>query len=81
MKVGSTWYSSFTTNAENRISVMDNIKQFFSSDKTYEEDKDYDQGKVKLPVPLPVSYTHLDVYKRQSYASKKFFYTLYALHF
>lgn len=53
MKVGSTWYSSFTTNTENRISVMDNIKQFFSSDKTYEEDKDYDQGKVKLPVPLP----------------------------
>lgn len=53
MKVGSTWYSSFTTNAENRISVMDNIKQFFSSDKTYEEDKDYEQGKVKLPVPLP----------------------------
>lgn len=53
MKVGSTWYSSFTTNAENRISVIDNIRQFFSRDKTYEEDKDYEQGKVKLPVPLP----------------------------
>lgn len=53
MKVGSTWYSSFTTNAENRISVMDSFMNFFASDKTYEEDKDYEQGKVKLPVPLP----------------------------
>ena len=53
MKVGSTWYSSFTTNAENRISVIDKAFNFFSSDKTYEEDKDYEQGKVKLPVPLP----------------------------
>lgn len=53
MKVGSTWYSSFTTNAENRISFMDSFINFFSSDKTYEEDKDYEQGKVKLPVALP----------------------------
>ena len=53
MKVGSTWYSSFTTNAENRISVIDKAFDFFNSDKTYEEDKDYEQGKVKLPVPLP----------------------------
>ncbi|WP_416325911.1 SpaA isopeptide-forming pilin-related protein [[Eubacterium] hominis] len=55
MKVGSTWYSEFTTNADNRISVGSNFMNFFASDKNYEENKDYDKGKVKLPVPLPAS--------------------------
>lgn len=55
MKVGSTWYSEFTTNADNRISTGSKILNFFSSDKNYEENSDYDKGKVKLPVPLPAS--------------------------
>lgn len=55
MKVGSTWYSEFTTNSDNRISVGSRFMNFFSSDKNYEENKDYDKAKVKLPVPLPAS--------------------------
>lgn len=55
MKVGSTWYSEFTTNSDNRISVGSKISNFFASDKNYEESKDYDKAKVKLPVPLPAS--------------------------
>lgn len=55
MKVGSTWYSEFTTNSDNRISVGSNFMNFFASDKNYEENKDYDKGKVKLPVPLSAS--------------------------
>lgn len=55
MKVGSTWYSEFTTNSDNRISVGSKFMNFFASNKNYEENEDYDKGKVKLPVPLPVS--------------------------
>lgn len=53
MKVGSTWYSEFTTNSDNRISVSEKFKELFASNKNYQEDNDYDKGKVKLPVPLP----------------------------
>lgn len=55
MKVGSTWYSEFTTNSDNRISAGGKFMNFFASDKNYEENKDYDKAKVKLPVPLPAS--------------------------
>lgn len=55
MKVGSTWYSEFTTNSDNRISVGSKFMNYFASDKNYEENKDYDKAKVKLPVPLPAS--------------------------
>ena len=55
MKVGSTWYSEFTTNSDNRISTGGKFMDFFASDKNYEENKDYDKAKVKLPVPLPAS--------------------------
>lgn len=55
MKVGSTWYSEFTTNSDNRISAGGKFMNFFASNRNYEENKDYDKAKVKLPVPLPVS--------------------------
>lgn len=55
MKVGSTWYSEFTTNSDNRISAGGKFMNFFTSNKNYEENKDYDKAKVKLPVPLPAS--------------------------
>lgn len=55
MKVGSTWYSEFTTNSDNRISAGSRFMNFFASNKNYEENKDYDKAKVKLPVPLPAS--------------------------
>lgn len=55
MKVGSTWYSEFTTNSDNRISAGGRFMNFFASNKNYEENEDYDKAKVKLPVPLPAS--------------------------
>ncbi|WP_416325191.1 SpaA isopeptide-forming pilin-related protein [[Eubacterium] hominis] len=55
MKVGSSWYSEFTTNSDNRISIGSKIVDFFASDKNYEENESYDKAKVKLPVPLPAS--------------------------
>lgn len=55
MKVGSTWYSEFTTNSDNRISAGGKFMNFFASNRNYEENKDYDKAKVKLPVPLPAS--------------------------
>ena len=55
MKVGSTWYSEFTTNSDNRISAGGKFMNFFATDRNYEENKDYDKAKVKLPVPLPAS--------------------------
>lgn len=55
MKVGSTWYSEFTTNSDNRMSVGSRFMNFFASDKNYQENQDYDKAKVKLPVSLPAS--------------------------
>ena len=55
MKVGSTWYSEFTTNSDNRMTVGSRFMNFFASDKNYQENEDYDKAKVKLPVSLPAS--------------------------
>lgn len=63
MKVGSSWYNEFTTNADNRISLTDTIGNFFIADKNYEENEVYDKGKVKLPVTLPSSTYRLSEIK------------------
>ena len=63
MKVGSTWYTEFTTNADNRISIGSKIGNFFASNKNYQENEDYDKGKVKLPVSLPSGHYRMSEIK------------------
>ena len=50
MKVGTKWYDTFVTNADNRLSFVDNVANLFG--KTYEANASEEKGSVALPIAL-----------------------------
>lgn len=52
LKVGTKWYDTFVTNADNRLSVLDNVANLFGG-TTYEAEAGEEKGSVSLPVSLP----------------------------
>ena len=52
LKVGTKWYDTFVTNADNRLSILDNVANLFGG-TTYEAEAGEEKGSVSLPVSLP----------------------------
>lgn len=50
MKVGTKWYDKFVTNADNRLSFVDNVTNLFGT--TYEANASEEKGSVTLPIAL-----------------------------
>ncbi len=58
MKVGTKWYDTFVTNADNRLSFVDNVTNLFGT--TYEANASEEKGSVALPIALDYGYYQIE---------------------